>query len=108
MSPAGKDTRHVGRCQTGHPVTEEVGMSDLIGKTLGPYRSIAQIGADGMATVYKACQPNRDRYLTIKIPPPYLSQDEQFAQALAKDPVHSFVRCPAGALAVFSLRADLA
>ena len=61
-----------------------------------------------MATVYKAYQPNMDRYVTIKIPPPYPSQDEQFAKALAKDPVHSFVRCPSGALAVFTLRADLA
>ena len=83
-------------------------MTDLIGKTLGPYRIIAQIGAGGMATVYKAYQPSMDRYVAIKVLPPYLSQDEQFAKALAKDPAHSFIRCPSGALAVFTLRADLA
>ena len=37
-------------------------MPDLIGKTLGPYRIVNQIGPGGMATVFKAYQPSMDRY----------------------------------------------
>ena len=50
-------------------------MSDLIGKTLGPYRILEQIGVGGMATVYKAYQPSMDRDVAIKVLPHYLSQD---------------------------------
>src|SRR3972149_1917633 len=60
-------------------------MTDLIGKTLGPYRIIAQIGAGGMATVYKAYQPSMDRYVAIKVPPPSPPQDEQFAKRFQRE-----------------------
>ena len=60
-------------------------MSNLIGQTLGPYRLISQIGAGGMATVYKAYQPSMDRYVAIKVLPPYLSQDEQFARRFQRE-----------------------
>lgn len=42
----------------------------VIGTTLGKYRVIEQIGAGGMATVYKAYQPGLDRNVAIKILPP--------------------------------------
>src|SRR3972149_4827408 len=60
-------------------------MSDLIGKTLGPYRIIEQIGAGGMATVFKAYQRGTDRYVAVKILPPYLSKDEQFAKRFQRE-----------------------
>src|SRR5574337_1017744 len=66
-------------------------MSDLIGKTLGPYRVLEQIGVGGMATVYKAYQPSMDRDVAIKILPHYLSQDAEFAQRFQRD-AHAIAR----------------
>jgi serine/threonine protein kinase len=41
----------------------------LTGQTLGQYEIIEPIGAGGMATVYKAYQPNLDRHVAIKVLP---------------------------------------
>lgn len=60
-------------------------MSDLIGKTLGPYRILEQIGVGGMSTVYKAYQPSMDRYVAVKILPHYLSQDPEFARRFQRE-----------------------
>ena len=54
-------------------------MKDLIGKTLGGYQIVEQIGKGGMATVYKAYQPSLDRDVAVKVLPPfYAEQDESF------------------------------
>ena len=53
-------------------------MFDLIGKTIGPYRILEQIGIGGMAVVYKAYQPNMDRYVAVKVLPAHLSKDPEF------------------------------
>lgn len=66
-------------------------MFNLIGKTLGPYRILEQIGVGGMATVYKAYQPSMDRYVAIKVLPPYLSQDDQFARRFQRE-AHAIAR----------------
>ena len=50
----------------------------MIGKTLGGYRIVAQIGMGGMATVYKAHDPNTDRFVAIKILPQQYSKDPSF------------------------------
>ncbi|MEW5961512.1 MAG: serine/threonine-protein kinase, partial [Chloroflexota bacterium] len=55
-------------------------MSNLIGKTIGQYQIIEQIGIGGMATVYKAYQPSMDRYVAVKILPSQLAQDPNFAK----------------------------
>jgi serine/threonine protein kinase len=60
-------------------------MSEFIGKNLGSYRILEQIGAGGMATIYKAYQPGMDRDVAIKILPPYLAQDEQFIQRFQQE-----------------------
>jgi predicted Ser/Thr protein kinase len=60
-------------------------MFDLIGKTIGPYRVIEQVGVGGMATVYKAYQPSMDRYVAIKILPHYLSQDPEFVKRFQRE-----------------------
>jgi len=53
-------------------------MSDLVGKTLGQYQIIEQLGQGGMATVYKAYQPSLDRHVAVKILPAQLASDESF------------------------------
>jgi Tol biopolymer transport system component/predicted Ser/Thr protein kinase len=81
-------------------------MSDLIGKTLGPYRILEQIGVGGMATVYRAYQPSMDRDVAIKVLPHYLSEDKQFAERFQREahaiaklehphilPVHDYGEC---------------
>ena len=60
-------------------------MSNLIGKTIGAYRILEQIGVGGMATVYKAYQPGVDRYAAIKVLPHYLTQDEQFVKRFQRE-----------------------
>ncbi len=39
----------------------------MIGKRIGPYEIVEEIGKGGMATVYRAYQPNLDRFVAIKI-----------------------------------------
>ncbi|MCP4424913.1 MAG: protein kinase [Chloroflexi bacterium] len=60
-------------------------MSELIGKSLGSYRILEQIGVGGMATIYKAYQPGMDRYVAIKVLPHYLAKDEQFVQRFQQE-----------------------
>lgn len=45
-------------------------MSELIGRSLGQYQIVERIGQGGMATVFKAFQPNLDRYVALKVLPP--------------------------------------
>ena len=53
-------------------------MQQHIGKRLGSYQIIEQIGQGGMATVFKAYQPSMDRYVAIKILPSHFTEDESF------------------------------
>ena len=48
---------------------------DLAGETLGQYQIIEELGKGGMATVYKAYQPNLQRYVAIKVLSPALAED---------------------------------
>ena len=51
-------------------------MSELIGRTLGQYQIIEQIGKGGMATVYRAYQPSLNRYIALKVLSPIHAREE--------------------------------
>jgi tetratricopeptide (TPR) repeat protein len=53
-------------------------MGDITGHNLGPYRLLGQIGAGGMATVYRAYHAAMDRYVAIKVLPQHLARDPSF------------------------------
>lgn len=55
--------------------------NDLVGTTLGGYKLISVIGKGGMATVYKAYQPNLERWVAVKVLNAKLDQE---MQALAR------------------------
>jgi serine/threonine protein kinase/lipopolysaccharide biosynthesis regulator YciM len=64
----------------------EGGLTTLIGQELGGYRIISQVGKGGMATVYKAFQPSLDRYVAVKVMPPfYAEQDETFLKRFRRE-----------------------
>lgn len=61
-------------------------MQDMIGKTIGEYQIVEQIGKGGMATVYRAFQPSLERDVAIKILPPYYAQqDSSFTERFKRE-----------------------
>jgi tRNA A-37 threonylcarbamoyl transferase component Bud32 len=57
----------------------------MIGRTLGGYRIVEQIGMGGMATVYKAYEAVTDRYVALKVLPQYYAQDPKFVQRFERE-----------------------
>ena len=60
-------------------------MANLVGQTLGQYRIVEPIGQGGMATVYKAYQPSLDRYVAVKVLPPYFAHEPGFAVRFTRE-----------------------
>jgi serine/threonine protein kinase len=60
-------------------------MPNLMGKTLGGYQVIGQIGIGGMATVFKAYQPSMDRHITLKVISAHLAQDPTFVKRFKQE-----------------------
>lgn len=60
-------------------------MSDLIGRTLGPYQILDEIGRGGMANVYRAVQPSIGREVAIKVLPAQFLQDQTFVERFARE-----------------------
>jgi serine/threonine protein kinase len=59
--------------------------SSLIGKVMGQFKVIEQIGAGGMATVFKAHQPNIDRFVALKILPAQFANDPNFVKRFKRE-----------------------
>jgi serine/threonine-protein kinase len=57
----------------------------MVGRTLGNYRITEQIGLGGMATVYKAYDPNTDRFVAIKILPQHFSNHPTFRERFQRE-----------------------
>ena len=53
-------------------------MEDLTGRQFGSYRIVGPLGEGGMAAVFKAYQPSMDRYVALKVLPPYFAHDPSF------------------------------
>ncbi|MEA3350524.1 MAG: protein kinase [Chloroflexota bacterium] len=63
-----------------------LGMEDvLVGHTLGAYQLTERLGQGGMATVYKAYEPNLDRYVAIKVLPQFFARDPSFMNRFRRE-----------------------
>ncbi|MBN1430498.1 MAG: serine/threonine protein kinase [Anaerolineae bacterium] len=60
-------------------------MSNLIGRTLGTYEILDEIGHGGMANVYLATQPSIGREVAIKVLPPHFMQDRTFVKRFTRE-----------------------
>ena len=60
-------------------------MQQYVGKRLGAYQILEQIGQGGMATVFKAYQPSMARYVAIKILPASLAGEADFRQRFERE-----------------------
>jgi serine/threonine protein kinase len=60
-------------------------MSELIGRVLGSYHILEQIGRGGMASVYKALDLTRERTVAIKVLLPQLAMEPQFRSRFERE-----------------------
>ncbi len=60
-------------------------MNQYIGKTLGAYQILEQIGRGGMATIFKAYHPAMDRYVAVKMLASHFAQDETFVPRFTQE-----------------------
>lgn len=60
-------------------------VDDLIGKTLGQFEILEEIGRGGMATVYRARQKSINRVVALKVLPPSLLHDPSFYERFTRE-----------------------
>ncbi|MCL5274608.1 MAG: protein kinase [Chloroflexi bacterium] len=60
-------------------------MEDLTGRQFGPYQIVAPLGEGGMAAVYKAYQPNMERYVALKVLPRHFADDIEFVARFQRE-----------------------
>ncbi len=58
---------------------------DVIGKKLGQYQIVEELGRGGMAVVYKAYHAALNRYVAIKVLPPQFAFDQEFVQRFLRE-----------------------
>src|SRR5688572_13684917 len=58
---------------------------NLIGKTIGQYTILEEIGRGGMATVYSAMQTSMNRKVAIKVLPPHFMHDPGFLERFVRE-----------------------
>ncbi len=64
---------------------EPAALPSLIGRTIGPYRIDAPIGAGGMGQVYRARDTKLGRDVAIKILPAFMAQDPDLLARLGRE-----------------------
>src|SRR5262245_24404392 len=60
-------------------------MIDLVGKTLGKYQVLDQLGQGGMAEVFRAYQPSLDRQVAIKVLHSRLAAEANFIDRFQRE-----------------------
>jgi serine/threonine protein kinase len=60
-------------------------MAELIGKKLGSYEVLEQIGRGGMAIIYRAYDPSQERFVALKVVAPHLSDDPNFEERFRRE-----------------------
>lgn len=60
-------------------------MSLELGSTLGQYQIVEKLGRGGMATVYKAFQPNLDRYVAVKVLPAFYAEEPTYMERFRQE-----------------------
>ncbi len=55
------------------------------GQFVGPYQIVEAIRGGGMGEVYLARDPRLDRFIVLKLLPPYFARDEQFVRRFAQE-----------------------
>ena len=66
-------------------MSEQRPQDDLIGKQIGQYEIIEEIGRGGMATVYRARQKSMNRTVAIKVLPRHLLHDPGFFERFERE-----------------------
>jgi formylglycine-generating enzyme required for sulfatase activity/tRNA A-37 threonylcarbamoyl transferase component Bud32 len=60
-------------------------MTGLVGRTLGQYEIIEEVGHGGMADVYRAVQPSIGREVAVKVLPAHFLQDRTFLERFMRE-----------------------